>query len=159
MDESDFMSNFTQGTKLLHQGNAEAALSFLEEAVRSEPDHTDAIINLSGAYILAGKFKEARRLLEPLSEREPDNAMVWTNLGAAYLGNPVLARDEEQKRAIDAFEKALRITPAAPSVAYNIGLIHRDRQENEAAVKWFKQALKDNPNDQHARSMLDKLST
>lgn len=51
-----------------------------------KPEHLDASLNLSGAYILTKKFKQAVRLLETLREQAPDNAMVWTNLGAAYLG-------------------------------------------------------------------------
>ncbi len=158
MEKTDFEANFGRGTRLLHRGRAADAVVLLERAVSLQPEHTDAAINLSGAYILMGKFSKALALLEPLSEREPDNAMVWTNLGAAYLGNPVLARDEEQMQAIVAFERALQIKPAAPSVAYNIGLIYRDREEHDEAVRWFRQALRDNPNDHHARSMLDKLS-
>ncbi len=158
MDKTDFEVNFKQGTSLLHRGKAKEAIVFLERAVALRPDHTDATINLSGAYILHGKFKRALALLLPLSEREPDNAMVWTNLGAAHLGNPVLARDDEQMQAIAAFRRALEIRPASPSVAYNIGLIYRDREETEEAIRWFRQALRDNPNDHHARSLLKKLS-
>jgi tetratricopeptide (TPR) repeat protein len=95
--------------------------------------------------------------LEDLSDQDPDNAMVWTNLGAAYLGNPVLAHDEQQVRAIAAFEQALRINPIAPNVAYNIGLIYRDRKETDYAVYWFRQAIRANPADRDARSLLAKL--
>lgn len=158
MSSKHFDEVFGEGTRLLHEGKAAEATVLLRQAHSLQPEHIDAAINLGGAYILSGKFKKAVALLEPLSEREPDNAMVWTNLGAAYLGNPVLARDEEQRQAIEAFKRALAIRPAAPSVAYNIGLIYRDRQETAQAIKWFRQAIKDNPADQHARQMLDKLS-
>ena len=158
MTNGDFDYYFTRGTDLLHQGKASEAIPLMEKAHSTRPDHVDAIINLSGAYILAGKFKKAVALLEPLSEREPDNPMVWINLGAAYLGNPVLAQDRDQQLAIAAFERALEIRPAAPSVAYNIGLIYRDREEISRAADWFRQAIKDNPNDQDARRMLVKLT-
>ncbi|HFE65962.1 MAG TPA: tetratricopeptide repeat protein, partial [Chloroflexi bacterium] len=135
-----------------------AALPLLEKAHRLNPDNMDAALNLSSAYILSKRFKDAVPILEKLSERDPDNAMVWTNLGAAYLGNPVLARDEEQLQAIEAFQQALEVNPVAPHVAYNIGLIYRDRQENKAAVDWFQKALQANPNDQDARSLIARLS-
>jgi tetratricopeptide (TPR) repeat protein len=158
MSSYQFDDVFGQGTRLLHEGKAAEATVLLQQAHSLQPDHVDATINLSGAYILSGKFKKAVTLLEPLSEREPDNVMVWTNLGAAYLGNPVLARDQEQQRAIEAFKRALSIRPAAPSVAYNIGLIYRDRGETAKAINWFRQAIRDDPADRHARQMLDKLS-
>jgi tetratricopeptide (TPR) repeat protein len=83
--------------------------------------------------------------------------MIWTNLGAAYLGNPVLATDAQQQQAIAAFEQALALNPAAPSVAYNIGLIYRDRQENEQAIHWFRRAVQTNPRDKDARRILKRL--
>ena len=155
----DFEQLFRQGTQLLHQGKVTEARLFLEQAVELNPDHMDAALNLSGAYILTKKFSKAVTILEPLSEQYPDEAMIWTNLGAAYLGNPVLARDEEQQQAIAAFEKALVANPVAPNVAYNIGLIYRDRQEVDRAIIWFKKAIQANPNDRDARNLLRSLES
>ena len=95
--------------------------------------------------------------MNPLSETVPDNAMLWTNLGAAYLGNPILAQDDDQMQAINAFERALAIDPDMPNMAYNIGLIYRDRKEIEQSKAWFQQALISNPNDVHARRALERL--
>lgn len=146
------------GTALLEQGKASDALPYLKEAHELAPDNFDAAFNLSGAFILAGKFSKAVPILEGLSEREPDNAMIWTNLGAAYLGNPVLAVSRHQQKAIDAFKRALEIDPKATSVAYNIGLIYRDRDEREKAIYWFREALKADPRDQDARRILARLT-
>lgn len=157
MSDSTFEQLFENGTRLLHRGQADEALPLLKMAYELQPDHADTAINLSGAYILTKRFRKAIPVLEALSEQEPDNPMVWTNLGAAYLGNPVLAEDEHQVRAIAAFEQALRVDPIAPNVAYNIGLIYRDRKELDIAVHWFRQAVRANPADRDARSLLAKL--
>jgi tetratricopeptide (TPR) repeat protein len=146
-----------EGTDLLRQGKVREALPLLEEAHEIDKVQPDVALNLGSAYILAGKFSKAVPILEALRAREPANAMVWTNLGAAYLGNPVLATDEQQRAAIDAFKRALEIDPVAPSVAYNIGLIYRDRGEREKAIQWFGRALESNPRDQHARHVLRRL--
>lgn len=153
----EFESAFQRGTTLLQQGQAAKSVSYLERAFALQPDDYDAVINLSGAYILTKKFKKAVATLEPVSVQMPDHAKVWINLGAAYLGNPVLARDEEQSKAIAAFKRALEVDPIAPSVAYNIGLIYRDRKEIDSAIYWFDQAVKNNPQDKDARSILRKL--
>jgi tetratricopeptide (TPR) repeat protein len=157
MSDSIFEQLFENGTRLLHRGQADEALPLLKKAYELRPDHADAAINLSGAYILTKRFRKAIPVLEALSEQEPDNPMVWTNLGAAYLGNPVLAQDEHHVRAIAAFEQALRIDPIAPNVAYNIGLIYRDRKELDIAIYWFRQAIRANPADRDAHSLLAKL--
>ena len=152
-----FEALFRRGTELLHRGKVNDAVLVLEKAHSLNPDHFDASLNLGGAYILTKKFKQAVALLEKLREQAPENAMLWTNLGAAYLGNPVLAREEEQLQAIAAFERALAIDPVAPNVAYNIGLIYRDRREYDLAAAWFERALQANPNDQDARNLMQKM--
>jgi tetratricopeptide (TPR) repeat protein len=157
IDQMSFAELFRRGTELLHQGKALEAIPYLKQAHEEEPQDVDAGVNLAGAYILGKKFKKAVSVLEPFSEIYPDNPMIWINLGAAYLGNPVLAKDEDQHRAIAAFEHALELHPTAPSVAYNLGLIYRDRQEYDQAVEWFKKAIQHNPRDQHARNILAKL--
>jgi tetratricopeptide (TPR) repeat protein len=157
IDGLKFDELYRSGTDLLHHGRAEESLPRLEQAHELDKSHLDAALNLSGAYILTKRFKKAVAVLEPLSQQSPDNVMVWTNLGAAYLGNPILAQDEDQLRAIAAFKKALAVNPAAPNVAYNMGLIYRDRKEIEEAQYWFKQAIKANPNDDHARRIYAQL--
>ncbi len=154
---SEFEKNFQQGTRLLHQGKAKEALPFLEVAHKLKPNDVDGAINLSGALILVKKFIKASEILEPFSESHADHVMVWINLGAAYLGNPVLAREDEQTQAIAAFEKALEIDPVAPSVAYNIGLIYEDRNQIEIAIGWFKRAIQANPGDVDAHRKVRRL--
>jgi tetratricopeptide (TPR) repeat protein len=99
---------------------------------------------------LTKQFKKAAAVLELAATLDPENAMIWTNLGAAYLGNPILAKEDEQYRAIEAFERALTLNPVAPNVAYNIGLIYRDKQDHSAALHWFQRALQTNPQDKDA---------
>jgi tetratricopeptide (TPR) repeat protein len=152
-----FEALFRRGTELLQRGDMTKAAQILERANQLEPLHVDAAINLSGAYILTKKFKKAVAVLEPLTEDNADHVMLWTNLGAAYLGNPIIANNEEQLRSIDAFKRALDLNPVAPNVAYNLGLIYRDRRENEKAIHWFERAIKANPNDKDARTIIERL--
>lgn len=154
-----FATLLQRGTELLQRGRVQQATSYLQQAHEQEPTNLDAALNLGGAYILRKKFRQAVVVLEPLTEAYPDNAMIWTNLGAAYLGNPILAKDENQLQAIAAFEKALAINPIAPNVAYNIGLIYRDRRDTEQAMHWFRKAIQANPQDKDARNYLAELGS
>ncbi len=157
-DQKRFFDWLRRGTEALHRGDIAKATRFLERAHQMEPDNQDAALNLGGAYILAKKFAQAVAVLEPLSEQVPHNPMVWTNLGAAYLGNPILAKEAEQLRAIAAFERAIELNPIAPNVAYNLGLVHLDRRENERALHWFQRAIQANPNDRDARRFVEQLT-
>jgi len=152
-----FQELYRQGTISLHKGNAQEAIAPLEQALALRGDSKDAALNLSGAYILSGQFRKALPILEKLRDLDPANEMVWTNLGAAHLGNPILSTGEMQEKSIAAFNRALEINPDAPNVAYNLGLIHRDRKEYAESISWFERQLENYPTDKHAASMLDKV--
>ena len=87
----------------------------------------------------------------------PNVTQLWVNLGAAALGNPVLATDEKQQRALRAFEHALKLDPFAPNIEYNIGLIQRDRGEMQLAINAFKRAADTDPKDMDARRLAERL--
>jgi tetratricopeptide (TPR) repeat protein len=155
--QNEFKDNLVKGTKLLMQGKPQDALPHLQAAHELLPENAEAALNLGGAFIMAGKHKQAVPILEKLSEADADNAQVWTNLGAAYLGNPITATDERQTQSLHAFARALELDPHARNVAYNMGLIYRDRNELDKAVSAFKRALASDPNDKDARRILEKL--
>ncbi len=157
-DQLAFEELYANGTMFLHSRKAEQAVELLELAHELRPMHLDVTINLGGAYILSGRFKPAVGVLEEAVKIDPHSPMAWTNLGAAYLGNPVLARDKEQLKAIAAFRKVLDIRQGTPNVAYNIGLIYRDRREWNEAADWFSEAVTTDPNDKDARALLDKVN-
>lgn len=148
-----------RGAQLLQQGKAQEAIAPLERAYQLDASNVPVLINLGGAYVMVGRHREAIPLLEAARDAEPGNAMIWTNLGAAYLGNPILATPEQQMQAIRAFEKAVELNPAAPSVHYNLGLIFVDRDETDLAVAAFRQAIKVNPLDRDANAWLRKLES
>lgn len=148
-----------RGARLLEEGEPQEAISYLERANELSAENAAVLINLGGAYVMAGRHKEAIPILEQARDLEPHNAMIWINLGAAYLGNPLTATDEEQMRAIRAFEKALELNPTAPNVHYNLGLIFVDRGETDLAVAAFRRALQSNPFDNDARYWLRRLNT
>jgi tetratricopeptide (TPR) repeat protein len=148
-----------RGARLLEQGKPNEAIVHLERAYELDDTNVPVQINLGGAYVMAGQHGQAVPILEDARDAEPQNVMIWINLGAAYLGNPVLATPEQQMQAIRAFQTALELNPAAPSVNYNLGLIFVDRKEEDLAVASFKRAIQVNPFDRDARAWLRKLET
>ena len=157
LKQQRFQNLLQRGTETLKQGDPYKAITLLERAIQLNAQNWDVRLNLSSAYILSKKFKKAQVLLEQLRDEDMRNPMIWLNLGAAYLGNPVLATDEEQLQAISSFTKAAELEPNTPHVAYNIGLIYLDRQEYHLALAWFQQALATNPQDKDAAGYITTI--
>lgn len=147
-----------RGARLLSAGRANVAIPVLERAFDLAPDDVSAAINLGGAYVMAGKQRLAVPVLEKARDMEPDNAMIWVNLGAAYLDRPPYMTREGEEKAIQAFERALELNPAATSVGYNLGLIHKDRGQFERALEHFHRAVSADPTDRDARHWRDVLT-
>jgi superkiller protein 3 len=146
-----------RGARLLEHGKAKEAIPILERALQLDGESVPVLINLGGAHVMAGQHRVAIPFLEAARDVEPLNAMIWLNLGAACLGNPVLATSEQQVQAIDAFERAIELNPAAPYAHYNLGLIFVDRGDTSQAIAAFRKALQVNPFDSDAGHWLRRL--
>lgn len=120
MDEQEKQELQKQGTAALQEGDTVRAVELLEKALALDPADVDTRLNLSSGLILQKKFKDAVPILKSLTDDFPDNPIYWLNLGAALLGNPIVATREQQEEAIGAFESALEINPQLPNAAYNI---------------------------------------
>ena len=146
-----------QAAARLQEGRPEKALLLLRQAEEMLPEDPSILLNLGGAYLLLGQHDEAVAALTRASEVAPEEPMIWCNLGAALLA---LSDDRDldgQDRAIEAFRRALELDPKAANVAYNLGLVHRQREEWGAAAHYFRKALEADPDDGHARSLLCKM--
>jgi tetratricopeptide (TPR) repeat protein len=153
-----FAQALNDSARLLMQNRPGEAVEKLLPLYAQAPDDPDVLINLSGAYILQRKWPKAVALLNKAVKLHPDNAMLWTNLGAAQLGRLETAGPRQQERAIDAYQNALKADSEAPNVHYHLGLIYKERGELNRASAFFQRALEVNPGDRDARMWLDRLT-
>lgn len=147
----------SEGTRLLVAQRPAEALAPLRQAHEWAPDDPDIAVNLGGALVAASKWSKAVQFLEEAVNRHPDNARLWLNLAAAYLGRLPFSSHQAQERAIAAFERAIEIDPAIPNAHYSIGLIYAERQDWQQARAWFQQALETHPQDQDAATWLGRV--
>jgi tetratricopeptide (TPR) repeat protein len=154
----EFQNALNESARLLSQNRPGEALQRLEPLYVQAPEDADVAINLSGAYILQRKWDKAVTVLEEAVKANPDNAMLWTNMGAAQLGRLEVAGPKQQQRAVEAYWQALRADPYAPNVHYQLGLIYKERGELTRASAMFQRALEVNPGDKDARYWLKRLS-
>ncbi len=145
-----------EGTRLLRSQRPAEALPPLQQAHKLLPDDPDIAITLSGALVMANKWRKAVAFLESAVERHPDNARLWLNLAAAYLGRLELSTRSRQDQAIEAYKRAIALDPVAHSAHYNIGLIYAEQKSWEQAADWFQAALRASPTDHDAAFWLKK---
>ena len=150
LSEEQFRRQMRQAADLLTRGQGEDAIPLLKRCHDLHPHDVDVLLNLGGAYILAGRHRLAVPLLEQASDLDPANPAVWANLAAAYLGQLVLSTRARQDRALAAYQRVLELDAAYPNVHYNMGLIYIDRRDWEAAYIALTQAIQSNPHDEDA---------
>jgi len=147
-----------RGAEFLRKENLERAIPLLVRAHALAPDDVAVAANLGGALVMDSRYEQAVPILERACEVAPTYVTAWINLGTAYLGELESSTDEQQHKAIAAFERAIELDPIAPSVHYNLGLIHRHRGEVEQAAARFHQAVQANPLDEDARRAWQRLT-
>ncbi|MGI9071558.1 MAG: tetratricopeptide repeat protein [Bryobacteraceae bacterium] len=108
----------------------EEAISAYERAVHELPSFTAAQLHLASLYQQRGREKGAADLFAAAGEGSTNSEAI----SAAGLG---LAECEDYARAIRLFEKADRIAPGSPSIAYNLALALYRNGEYERALHIF----------------------
>jgi tetratricopeptide (TPR) repeat protein len=157
-EPEEFQRALNESSYLLRMNKPDAALEKLLPLYDAAPANIDVAVNLGGAYILLRKWDKAAQVLRRAVELEPDNVMLWLNLGAAELGRLELAGPRQQERALRAYERALAIDPMTPNADYHIGLIYKERRDFVRAAAAFEAALRVDPNDKDARHWLEWLA-
>ena len=65
------------GAQLSYNNEQRAALAFLDEAVRADPDFPPALVARAQVLMYLGRFDDARRDLERCLRRAPEIAQAW----------------------------------------------------------------------------------
>jgi len=116
-------------------GDNEKALKHLEKAVDRAPDFYDALNKLGGEYIRIGRYPEAETILLRARDLNPNDPLPLTNLGILYLKqgerlgfvaavkgvNGLGTVNTALGKAVDVFEKALRLNPLVPRANFYLG--------------------------------------
>ncbi len=157
LPDEQYLGMMREASGLLAQGRAKEALVILERCVTLYPDDLNVLLNLGGAYILAGQHRHAVPVLEKATGLAPDNPSLWSNLAAAYLGHLASSSLAGQAKALEAYQRVIELDEAYPSVHYNVGLIYIDRRDWEAAFVAFTRAIETNPADKDAWNMRKRV--
>ncbi|SMY08208.1 Tetratricopeptide repeat protein [Flavimaricola marinus] len=99
----------------------------------------------------AGKIAEARPLYARYLEQAPDDALMWSNLGA------LLRSSGQHELARVAQRRAYALEPDRISIANNLANILADLGECEEALELRREVLKTRPDDPMLKAMIGKV--
>jgi len=107
------------------------AVKHYQEAIKLNPDFTDAFINLGVAYYQLGKYSKAIDAYEKALRLNPHSPSLYNKLGSVYIING------NYMKALDNFKKATDIEPKNPVSHYNLGIAYYLNGDRNAAFKEY----------------------
>ena len=137
----------------LHQmdGERKEAILEYEKALKKNPDHLHARMNLALLYHQESRYEEAVKEFEKVLKVDPTSSDALIGLSSSYdsMG--------ESPLAISTLEKACQLHPQNPNILYNLGEIYRKMREIEKARETWELALKIDPNNAKIHTGLGSL--
>lgn len=177
-----FFERFASGRVAFMEDRLEDAATALEEAVRLEPDHSDAVVLLGTTLSRLGRLPEAIGYLEDAAQRSPRAFWPLIELGRIYLdlGDydqaiaalttaagrradvgrtfELLAEAYEgagqPQQAINAWQQAVTVSPGNAAYHTRLGDALSDAGQADEAIAAYRQALLLNPKNDAARDGL-----
>jgi len=106
-----------RGTASAALGRHEQAIEDYKNAIKINPDYTDALFNIGVIYNDRKKFDAAVDCFQQVIKIEPDYIDAYNNMGTTFvtMGKPDMA--------LGIYLKALRIRPGSENIYYNIGIL------------------------------------
>ncbi len=132
--ESLFTDYMQQGRRMMEQGRYEEALTFLERARRIQPDDVRLLNLLGTVYFKLNRLDEAEQIYEVLVRKNPNVAILHSNLGMIRL------KKRDWDGAEVAFLRVLQLDPEHKKAYGYLGLIAEQRGELEQALDYYQKA-------------------
>jgi tetratricopeptide (TPR) repeat protein len=108
------------------------ALQELQEALRLDPDHIEALFYLGLVYATMNRRPEAMAAWERALQLRPADIDVAFQLGALYFA------DEQYDRAEPLLQQVYRVEPSRPNLGYYLGFIEYRQKNYRRALDYLR---------------------
>jgi tetratricopeptide (TPR) repeat protein len=99
-----------------------------EEAIKLNPDYSEAINNLGTVYYAEKNYRHAIKLYKHALKVSTPAASIYSNLGAAYFSR------KDYKEATEYYEQALKLDPDVFEHHSNFGTLMQEQDISERAT-------------------------
>jgi len=145
--DSAFHNNFLALT-LDQTGHGREAEDYYRRALKADPEHGAALVNLGGLLARQRRLDEAIPLFKRALARDPANLEARVGLGAA------LSIQGNNAEAVATLEAGEKLGAPSPALYNALAMAYYQARQKEKAIGILKQSLKLDPVQPSARAML-----
>ncbi len=131
--------NISEIKRLIESGKFSQARETLENYIRENDAHTDALNLLAFLYLQSGEFSKAVKTLERTAELNPESAAPLINLGIAHY------QKEKYDKALDYLSRAVNTEPQNPLARYNYALALAESGKTDESIAQYEKAIEIKP--------------
>jgi tetratricopeptide (TPR) repeat protein len=107
---SEIDALFERGVEQMRRGDADAAIQTFTTIIQKKPDFAEGWNKRATIYYLVGEYEKSLRDCDEVMKRNPDHFGALSGYGQIYL------QLDKPERALEYFERALKINPNLHSV-------------------------------------------
>lgn len=143
------IKQMNEGITQLNKNNISGAEKAMQEAIKTDPTHAEAYLNLGKLYRKQGKWADAEKAFRGAIDNMGNNKRgdYWFELGSVQVSQsmePGTGRSEQEgmwREAIKSFSEAIGINPNLYKAHYQIGVLHEKLDEPEKADQAFRKCI------------------
>jgi tetratricopeptide (TPR) repeat protein len=128
---------YLNGLVLQRQGEHEAAVAALEEALERAPDALEPVIALARSQLELGRPGAAAQHVREVLERNPNNVVAMNLLADVHASAGELAQ------ARSGYQEAIRFHPRSPRAYGRLALLEEAQGDNAAAVAVLERGVRE----------------
>jgi len=134
------------GFLLVKVGQLDRGIEFLQKALEKVNTDPDVWTNLGIAYTAKREHQIALKHFEKALSLDNTNALIYDNLGFLHFSIFLqTGKLEDNKRALECFQKAVAIDPQLPSAYNGLGGAYKAQGQVDKAIETWEKSLELDP--------------
>lgn len=139
---TSFFSNGNLGYAYDAKKEYDLALKQTQRLIQLSPDNPQAHQRLGQVYAKLEKYKLAEEEMKKAISLKPDSPQAYAALGLLYKEMAGKSKQPQLEQAVEAFKKAIKITPRPDATLYfNLGALYGIQNKSDFAIENYKKAI------------------
>lgn len=123
------------GLLATREGHMEDAVQYFQAALKVNPHHVIALVNLGNAYRQLRRWDDALKVLQQAVSISPEDSEASYGLGMVF------AQLGDTTRAYELLRKAIDLRPVYPEALNNLGVLYLRTEHRDQAVATFEKCI------------------